>query len=111
MAIFNGMFPILPGKEDRARAFAAEVTGPQKAAWVAMHEKHIERETWSLQQTPMGSFMLVWFDGDLEIFAAQAQDDSEFARWYKGEILDLTGVDLGAPPEGPMPEIVLEWNR
>lgn len=111
MSVFNGMFPILQGKEDRARAFAAEVTGPRRAQWVAMHERYVVRETWSLQQTPMGSFFLVWFDGDLGIFADQAQDNSEFATWYKGQILDLTGVDLSAPLQGPMPEIVLEWTR
>jgi len=27
-------------------------------------------------------------------------------RWFRGRVLDVTGVDLAAPPEGPPP-----WDR
>ena len=59
----------------------------------------------------MGSFMLVWFEGDVEkAFGDLATDDSEFTSWFRGRVLDLTGVDLGAPPGGPPPAVLVDWH-
>jgi hypothetical protein len=66
MGVLNGMFPILEGKADAACAFAAETVGARKAGFEALQARSkITRETWALQETPMGSFMLVWFEGDV----------------------------------------------
>ena len=35
MGVFNGMFPIVKGKEDAARKFAAEAIGARKADFAA----------------------------------------------------------------------------
>jgi hypothetical protein len=112
MAVFNGLFPVLPGKEDAIKAFAAETVGDRRSDFEELQARSsITRESWAVQETPMGSFVLVWFDGDVEkAFADLASDDSEFARWFRGQVLDITGVDLGSPPEGPLPEVVLEWR-
>ena len=112
MAVFNGMFPIQAGKEEDARAFAAETTGARRDGFAAHHKRAgTTRETWSLQETPMGSFMLVWFEGDPEkAFGDIATDDSEYTAWFRGRVLDLTGVDLGAPPEGPPPAVLVDWS-
>ena len=67
MGVFNGLFPIVAGKEDAGRAFAAETVGARKADFEALQARsHIKRETWAMQETPMGSFMVVWFEGDVE---------------------------------------------
>ncbi len=67
MGVFNGMFPIQAGKEEDARAFAAETMGARRPEFKAHHARaDTTRETWALQETPMGSFMLVWFEGDVE---------------------------------------------
>jgi hypothetical protein len=29
---------------------------------------------------------------------------------FNGMVLDLTGVDLGAPPEGPLPDVLVDWT-
>jgi hypothetical protein len=112
VAVFNGMFPIQAGKEEEARAFAAETVGARLAGFDAHHRRAGNvRETWTLQETPMGSFMLVWFEGDLEkAFADLATDDSEYGAWFRGRVLDLTGVDLGAPPAGPPPAVLVDWQ-
>jgi hypothetical protein len=48
MEVFNGAFPILPGKEDAARAFAAQVTGSRSAEYADLQRRSgIARETWS----------------------------------------------------------------
>ena len=112
MGVFNGVFPILEGKDDAARAFAAETIGARKSDFAALQARsNITRETWALQETPMGSLMVVWFEGDVEkAFSDLAADDSEFATWFRGQVKDLTGVDLGAPPEGPMPALLVDWR-
>ena len=67
MAVFNGAFPILPGKIDAARAFASDVAGGRKAEFKDMQKRSgTTRETWSLQETPAGAFMLVWFEGNID---------------------------------------------
>jgi hypothetical protein len=112
MGVFNGMFPIQAGKEDAARAFAAETLGARLADYEAQLARGgITRETWAVQETPMGSFMLVWFDGDVEkVFTELATDDSEFTKWFRGQVLDVCGVDLAAPPEGPPPAVLIDWS-
>ncbi len=58
----------------------------------------------------MGSFMLVWFEGDVEkAFADLASNDSDFATRFRSRVLDLTGVDLGAPPDEPPPAVLVDW--
>jgi len=112
MGVFNGVFPIQAGKEDAARAFAAETIGAQRAGY----EEHLQRvgitrETWTLQETPMGSLLLVWFVGDLDkAFADLATNDSEHMKWFRARVLDVTGVDLAAPPDGPPPAVLVDYR-
>jgi hypothetical protein len=111
MAVFNGAFPILPGKEQESRDFAAACTGERRKEFEEqLTSDGISRETWALQETPMGSFMLVWFEApDIEkVFANLASLDTEFSTWFRGRVKDLTGVDLGAPPEGPPPDVLVD---
>ena len=112
MGVFNGMFPIQAGREQDARAFAAETKGTRQAAFEAHHVRvGTTRETWTLQETPMGSFMLVWFEGDVEkAFGDLATNDSEFVSWFRGQVLDLTGVNLGAPSAAPPPEVLVDYS-
>ena len=87
MGVFNGVFPILQGKEDASRKFAAETIGARKADFEALQARsNVTRETWALQETPMGSFMLVWFEGDVEkAFSDLAGDNSEFTTWFRAK--------------------------
>ena len=59
----------------------------------------------------VGSFMLVWFDGDVEkAFGDLASDNSEFATWFREQVKDVTGVDLAAPLPGPLPDVLVNWH-
>ena len=59
----------------------------------------------------MGNVMVVWFEGDVEkAFQDLAVDNSEFVTWFRGQVKDVTGFDLAAPPEGPLPEVVVDWH-
>ena len=58
MAVFNGAFPVQAGKEEDARAFAAETFGARRPDFEAhLARGGITRETWALQETPMGSLI------------------------------------------------------
>ena len=113
MAVFNGVFPILPGKEQGGRDFAAAIMGERRKEFDTLQTtSRVTRETWALQETPMGSFMLVWFEApDIEkVFTDLATSGSEFSIWFLGQVKDVTGVDLGAPPESPVPDVLVEWT-
>jgi hypothetical protein len=67
MAVFNGAFPVLPGKERASRDLAAARMGEHRNGF-------------------------------------------EFTSWFRGQVKDLTGVDLSARPDSPPPEVRLDWN-
>ena len=56
--------------------------------------------------------MVVHFEAnDIEkAFGVLAESSEDFDVWFRGRVQELTGVDLAAEPEGPPPEIVLEWS-
>ncbi len=114
MAVFNGAFPILPGKEDAARAFATACTGQKQGEFDDMQGRvGTRRETWSMQQTPAGTFMLVWFESDdIEgAFTDLSTNQDDFMVWFRGQVLDVTGVDMSVPDDSPPPELVLDWTK
>jgi hypothetical protein len=113
MAVFNGAFPILPGKEKAGRDFAAACMGEQRKGFDALQmTSNVTRETWALQETPMGSFMVVWFEApDIEkAFTDLATTGNEFTNWFIDQVKDLTGVDLAAPLDSPPPEVLVDWS-
>ena len=112
MATFIGAFPVLPGKDDDARKFAQETMGRSEEFSASQKRGGVTKEEWAFQQSPMGSLMLVHFEAnDIEkSFAALAQSSEDFDVWFRGRVQELTGVDLAAEPDGPPPEIILDWR-
>ena len=37
-------------------------------------------------------------------------DDSDYLTWFRASVLDVTGVDLAAPPEGPPPAVLVDYS-
>jgi hypothetical protein len=113
MAVFNGAFPVLPGKVEAARAFAKETMGARRSGFDESQKRGgITRETWSIQEMPDGNaLILVWFESDdpEKSFVELAQDTSDFAVWFRGRVKEVSGVDLTEPAEGG-PELVLDWR-
>jgi len=112
MGVFNGVLPILPGKEDAVRAWIAEATGPRRAGFDALQRSsEIERETLTLQETPAGSFLLLWFEGDVErAFGAVITGQDEFTTWHRERLMEVAGIDLTRADSGPSPEVLLDWR-
>ena len=110
MALFAIAFRILPGKTDDWRAFMAELTGARKADFVASRARLGVHERTFLQHTPAGDFVLVTLEGDdpAGAFAKFGQGTDEFTDWFKAKVAVVHGVDLAAPPPGPLPELVVD---
>jgi len=112
MATFIGAFPVLPGKEDEARKLGQETMGRGEEFSASQKRTGVTKEEWALQQSPMGSLVLVHFEtADVEkAFATLAQSTDDFDVWFRGRVQEISGVDLAAEPEGPPPEIILDWR-
>lgn len=112
MTVFNSMLPVLPGKEDVARAWIKELSRGRRAGFNELQRRsNITRETFTLQTTPTGWVILVWFDGDVERASAEvATAEYEFAVWHRARIEEVTGINLSEPGAGPPPELLLDWR-
>jgi hypothetical protein len=112
MPTFMGAFPVLEGKEDEVRKFAEEVLGRMEEYNASQKRVGTTREERALQQTPMGSLVLVRFEApDPEAsFMTLAQSTDAFDVWFKKRVMEISGVDLSAAPDGPPPEIILDWR-
>jgi hypothetical protein len=113
MAVFNGAFPVLPGKLDEARAFAKETMGAHGADFDdAQRRAGVTRETWTVETAPDGSaLVLVWFEAsDPTVAFTQLMDDSEHSVWFRARVQEVTGINLAEAPSGDGPEVVLDWS-
>jgi hypothetical protein len=111
MEVFLGAFPVLPGKEDEPRKFAQETRDRAEEFDASQRRYGVTKEEWSLQQTPMGSMVIVHFEcPDVEAtFAGLGPSNDEFDVWFKGRVLEICGVDLSAPSDDPLPEVIFAW--
>lgn len=114
MPHINMAMPVLPGREDDARAFAAAITGPRRAEFDAMQaQSGITRETWTLHPTPSGLMMLVWFEcDDLDAALAEgATATDDFSVWFRGQVENVTGFDMTAGDDpAPPSETLVDWT-
>lgn len=108
----NAFFvPLLPGKAEAARAFAAELSGPRKAE-VDQAQTTVIKESWFLQETPHGDFMIVYYvsPDPRKVHDALAVSDEPFDVWFREQILDLTGIDISTPLPS-LPTQIWSWNK
>lgn len=112
MAVHNFVFPVVAGKEELARHFAKEAASDHADDYTALMEASgTTRVTWTMQETPAGTCILVWYEADevLKILQVLATRTDAAASWMRGRIEECGGIDLSGPPPGPAPELILEW--
>lgn len=112
MAAFNFAFPVLPGKEAEALKFAQEALGSHRQHYNSlMKASGTTRVTWSLQETPTGTVLLVWFEAnDVQaIFELLGKGTGDDAVWMRGRIKEVGGVDMSEGQPGPQPKLILDW--
>ena len=107
-------FPVLPGKENEAVDFAREL-GARGAETTSFLERHgIRRETWHLQRTPHGAFVIVITDiqdSPLERAAVYQSSQAGYERWFKDRIRELSGIDPDSQPLGPPTETMFSFDE
>ena len=63
MPLIVRAFPVTPGQEEAARQFAAELTGARRQEAEAFYRRFgIQRESWHLQDTPHGTWVIAVTD-------------------------------------------------
>lgn len=110
MSLLAIAFPMLPGQMDRFQAFVRELAGPRKAEFATSRRRHGVHERSFHQQMPNGDIVLVTLEGRDPAAALKGlgKDDDAFARWFRAETMAIHGVDLAAPPQTPLPELVAD---
>jgi hypothetical protein len=111
--LFAMVVPILPGKEAAWKSWAEELNSTYYNDFKESRKSMGVHERTFLQHTPMGDLVIVTLEGEdpQSAFAKFAETDSEFARWFKAGVKDLHNIDLSLPPQGPMPELVVDSDK
>jgi hypothetical protein len=114
MAMIVRAFPVLPGKEDAALEFAQTAADSRRSDMVSfLRSFGVRRETWHMQRTPHGAFVIVVTDVEnppLENARAYGASQGAFERWFKDNIKALCGVDPDLEPMGPATETIFQWD-
>jgi hypothetical protein len=107
-------FPVLPGKEDKIREFAAELAGARRREAASFYRSFgVTRESWHLQRTEHGSWVIgvTEIEEDPQIKAqAYATSERPFDRWFKDQVQELTGINPDVEPLGPPTETIFDWS-
>lgn len=105
------MVPVLPGKRDQLFRFAGELMGA-RAEEYARSQQSVIRETWHLQETPMGDFLIVNFDAPdpAAVFAGLAESTDPFDVWFRQQANEITGIDF-SKSIGALPKPVFHYQR
>jgi len=110
MAMLAMAFPIPAGKTEQWKKFISELTGARKAEFAASRRSLGVRERTFLQHTPHGDLVLVTLEGDHPetAFAEFGKRTDPFTVWFKQQVMEIHGMDLSAPPPGPVPQQVID---
>ena len=110
MAMLAMAFPIPAGKTEQWKKFISDLTGARKAEFAASRRSLGVRERTFLQHTPQGDLVLVTLEGDHPetAFAEFGKRTDPFTMWFKQQVSEIHGMDLNAPPPGPMPQQVID---
>jgi len=103
-------FPVLPGKSEKARQFIKSLKTEHARDFAALEKKlETTKEAVFLQSTPNGDLLIDYYECAHPQKSAEAMAalKDKFAVWMRGEISDITGIDIEAMAKEPMPEQVL----
>ncbi len=107
--------PILPGKLDEWRADMAEIMGPKASEFRDLNKRHgLTQHRAFLTSSPDGSSGVIAIHdgpGGDTFMQTLAESDHPFDHWFKDHIGRVHGIDFEKPPEGPMPELVLDTGQ
>jgi hypothetical protein len=110
MALFAMAIPLPPGNTEQFKKFISEINGARRAEFVESRKRLGVRERTFLQHTPHGDMVVVTLEGanPQQAFAQFGQGTDAFTTWFKKQVAEIHGIELGAPPPGPMPELIVD---
>ena len=98
--------PIKEGKLEAWKKWNASLAGEKKSEFDDLNKRHglTRHDVW-LAETPAGAMAVVLHEGPgSETFMQNvAHSENSFDVLMKQLIEDFHGMDMGAPPPGPMP--------
>lgn len=93
--------PILPGKEQAARDFYAEMEGPRRRELeLAEQRLGISKEIVFLAELADGPALVLYMESEShdDSISTSFGSEHEFDLWYKAGFAECTGVALDNPP-------------
>ena len=106
--------PILAGKTEAVKAMFKTLKNEKWKEYDKSQKRAgIERERDFLQMTPMGDMVLMYIESkDIQkVFMTFAVSKDPFDIWVKDEIKKSTGIDFNQPPSGPLPEMLVSYDK
>jgi hypothetical protein len=105
-------FPLRRSVSD-LQAFASELNGA-KAADATQFYRHygVDHESWHVQQTPNGPWVIAVTSlaNPTEAASRYADATEAFHLWFKSQVLSLTGIDPNETPLGPPTTEIFSWS-
>ena len=111
MSLIVRAFP-LRGSLQELEAFAAALMQRKAEADAFYRQYGVSSESWHVQVTSEGSWVIAVTAVDDAAQAAEryASSSVAFDRWFKKQVLALTGVDPDQQPLGPPTTQVFAWE-
>lgn len=97
----------------QVQAFAAALATERSAeATVFYRQFGVSHESWHLQDTPAGPWLLsvTVLDNPTEAAPRYAASTVAFDSWFKEQVRELSGVDPDIEPLGPPTTQVFAWS-
>ena len=112
MPIVVRAFPLIRPVQELHK-FASALSGERSAEAAQFYRQYgISHESWHLQETPNGPWIIgvTRVDNPQEAAPRYAKASEEFHLWFKSQVLHLSGVDPTTAPLGPPTTQVFAWS-
>jgi len=113
MQLLVRAFPVLAGKEMQLRQFAHDIQTTRSAEVADFFRRlGVARESWHLQETPHGSWVIAVTqipDRPIEVAGQDyAASRGDFDRWFKEQVMLISGVNPETTPLGPPTQCIFD---
>jgi hypothetical protein len=111
MSIVLRAFPIRA--KEQLHSFVDSLNGNrQREADTFYRSYDVSHESWHLQDTPSGPWVicLTIVDNPTEAAPRYASSTAEFESWFKSQVMQVTGINLNVEPLGPPTELIYAWS-
>jgi hypothetical protein len=106
-------FPVLPGQVEHMQDFVEKLRTDRAAEAADFYRRMgVTRESWHMQDTPTGTWVIAvtWvLNKPLEVAAeTYAASEDAFDRWFKQQVMQVTGVNPDTTPLGPATQCIFD---